>query len=288
MAATTRKQPQPEHREDELYQVSLAELTLGDYNRVISDAHVATLIDAYKHRPWAVPPIECNLRESGRLVVINGQHRAEAARRLNWLTLKAVVHFGWTEEQEAQAFRASAQAKPIGSLDAWWAAHLAGDPEVLAIEAVVKRLGLHIPRYVTGNRDQGQIQCVGALRTIAYGRTHGSNQYQGHFDPSRVEAVLAFSLEAWAESRERFDGRLLRIVASFFRKYEAHPAFDRREAVRKLSVYDALDILRRSQTLAHMESIDIITAGVRVLTGLYDKARRGARLMPIEQSEVGE
>jgi hypothetical protein len=288
MSATRGRVRDTASREDELYQVQLADLNIGAYNRVLSSNHVCDMMQIYKARPWAVPPLECNMREDGRLFVINGQHRAEAARRLSWITLRAVVHFGWTEEQEAQAFRDSARGKPTGSLDAWWAAYLAGEADVVALTAMCTRVGVEIPRAFNGRRQGVYLTSVGSLRAVAYGRAHGANYDAATFDLSRAEAAVTFNRDTWPESKDRFDGRLLRIVGAWFRKYAEHPAFSHQEARRKLSVYDAQDIMRRAQLLAHGESIDLITAGVRVLTGLYDKARRGVRLMPVEQEEGGE
>lgn len=288
MTATRGRVRDTEHRDDELYQVQLADLQTGAYNRVLSDNHVRDLIRVYQARPWAVPPLECNMREDGRLFVINGQHRAEAARCLSWLSLRAVVHFGWTEQQEAQAFRDSVRGKPVGSLDAWWAAYLAGEPDVLALTAMCTRVGVEIPRAFNGRRQGQYLTSVGSLRAVAYGRAHGTNYDAATFDVARAEQAVTFNRDTWPESKDRFDGRLLRIVGAWFRKYADHPAFSHQEARRKLSVYDAQDIMRRAQLLAHGESIDLITAGVRVLTGLYDKARRGVRLMPTEQEEDGE
>lgn len=270
-------------RDDELYQVQLADLHIGAYNRVLSDNHVCDLVRIYQNRPWAVPALECNLREDGKLFVINGQHRAEAARRLGWLSLKAIAHFGWTEAQEAQAFRDSARGKPVGSLDAWWAAYLAGEADVVALTAMATRTGVEIPRAYSGRRQGQYLTSVASLRAVAYGTRHGQNYDKSTFDVQRAEVVLTFCRDTWPESKDRFDGRLLRVVGTFIRKYGDNPAFSLQEARRKLGLYDAQDIMRRSQLLAHGESIDVITAGVRVLTGLYDKARRGVRLMPVEQ-----
>jgi hypothetical protein len=283
MSALRARAAVPPPREDELYNVLLADLHVGPYNRVLSENHVCDLVQIYRDRPWAVPPLECNLREDGRLFVINGQHRAEAARRLSWLSLKAVVHFGWTEQQEAQSFRDSARGKNIGALDAWWAAYLAGEEDVVALTAMCTRVGVEIPRSFNGRRQGQYLTSVASLRAVAYGTAHGQNYDKKRFDLARAEAVVVFCRDTWPESKDRFDGRLMRLFGAFFRKFQAHPAFDLQEAARKLSVYDAQDVLRRSQLLAHTESIDLITAGVRVLTGLYDKARRGVRLMPVEQ-----
>ena len=275
-------------RDDELYQVSLADLGTGAYNRLVSDQHVQGIMEAYHARPWAMPAIECNMRESGALVVVNGQHRTEAARRLGWTTITAVVHFGWTEAQEAQAFRDSAKGKLINSLDAWWAANLAGEPDVVACQKVITGLGLFVPRRYGDSRQAGALTAVGACMAVGYGRHHGGNARTSVFDPARVLVTLRFCLDTWAESPKRLDGRLLRIVGSFIRKYQDHAAFDLKEATRKLSVFDADEVMRRTHTLASIEGLDIITAGVRVLTALYDKARRGPRLMPVEREDVTE
>lgn len=80
--STSRPQPQP---------VALADIEIGTRLRPVSEAGVAAILESIKETSVMKDPIHVRRTKDGVLVLIAGGHRTEAARRLGWDKIDAVV-----------------------------------------------------------------------------------------------------------------------------------------------------------------------------------------------------
>lgn len=118
-------------------------------------------------------------RLGGGYAVIDGQHRAQAARAIGIASLPALIVQA-DEQMQARAFDAlNRQAVRVSAIQAHKAALAAGDAVALAVEAAAKAAGVEVLRYPIAHAAPHQTMAVGALRRIvtAYG-------------PRRAERVL--------------------------------------------------------------------------------------------------
>lgn len=111
-----------------------------NYQRGLSQPRIAAM--ARHWDPLLADEIKVSMRQDGSLWLIDGQHRMAAAMLANIDELFAMVMTGLTPEQEADLFvRGTKQRKGFNSLEEWKAALSAGYPDVVAINALVERLG---------------------------------------------------------------------------------------------------------------------------------------------------
>lgn len=266
---------------DTLTNVPVELLRSGEYNRLIDQRHVLQLVNAYRDRPNAMPPIECNTRENGDLIVCNGQHRAAAAKILGWATIPAIVHYGWSEEEEARAFRDTARAKPIHTLALWRAERLAGDADILAVEAIMQQYGLSIARSSRTHADCNISTAPRALLHAA--RANGRSRFKAE----RLTATLDFLITVWPTDRDRLNSDMVRIVYTFLVQVQANEHYSLHQATRRLGAVTVEELLKKARILHQVETIPLYQAGVRVMYGLYDHGRQKNRLaarQPLQQS----
>jgi hypothetical protein len=104
-----------------------------------------------------------NLR-GGVYYVIDGQHRVEALRQMGWgdQQVECWVYEGLDEGGEAEAFLKLQNRLTVRALDKFRVSVVAGRAEEVAIDRVVRSLGLKI----TDDRVPGGIKAVGTLRRI--------------------------------------------------------------------------------------------------------------------------
>jgi hypothetical protein len=154
------------------------------------------------HWDWGLcQPLFVARRDDGRLYVVDGQHRLEAARlRTDIWQLPCVVTSFANAGDEAAAFVALNQMRrPLTQLDLFKAALAAGDFEASQIAVALDDAGLTLAN-TTNNQDMrpGAIANVGGLRKCY--RQHGVQ-------------VLTAALDVLAQA---FKGQVLRYAGTLF------------------------------------------------------------------------
>lgn len=93
-------------------------------------------------------PLLGSRRRDGKIYIIDGQHRVEAARLRGDIPWLPVVIFDLDDpKQEAELFVAANRSRrPMGQLDDFHAAIVAGDPKATAISAAIEEAGLTVAR----------------------------------------------------------------------------------------------------------------------------------------------
>jgi hypothetical protein len=175
----------------------------ADYQRSLQAANSQTLIRRIAmHWDWGLcQPLFVARRADGKLYVVDGQHRLEAAKlRADIWQLPCVVTSFESSAEEAAAFVAlNQQRRPLTALDLFKAALAAGDFEASQIVLAVEEAGLSIAT-TSNNRDcpPGMVQNIGGLR----------NCYRVHGLP-----VLTAALDVLAQA---YKGQVLRYAGSIF------------------------------------------------------------------------
>lgn len=102
---------------------------------------------------------------SPRYALINGQHRAAAARLVDeTMSLPVTVHTGLSVEEEATLFwDIDRKTKRLGTWDKWYARRAAGDPVVVDVENVAAAHGYTLSH----NQTDTTLQCCAALEWVA-------------------------------------------------------------------------------------------------------------------------
>jgi ribosomal protein L18 len=163
--------------EPELRWVAIADLVVDEsYQRNIDRRGVSHVRAIAENFSWAkFGAVICAPAHGAKdkFAIIDGQHRATAAALLGIAYVPAQV-IALTRGEQAVAFSAiNIAVKRLHTLHAHAAAVSAGDPDAVAIDAVVREAGVSISRYPQ-ERDQmelGETGCVGALKRAL--RRHG-------------------------------------------------------------------------------------------------------------------
>jgi hypothetical protein len=189
--------------------VKLADLvTDGRFNRPVSSNAVNRILGNFNAQAFGT--IRLWERNDGALVILDGQHRVEAARQFgvpeDAKCIPAIVHRGLTLAGAAKLFVQSNATKPVNGFDKYVALRTAGDPETLAIDATV---GAHELAVSQGAAD-GCICCISALRYVfRLGEPEG--------------AILGRSLKAlygaWGPLSEAYKAPIFRGVALYFHEF---------------------------------------------------------------------
>src|SRR5260370_1552541 len=110
-------------------------------------------------------------RRGGRYKAIDGQQRTVAATRLGRTHVASTVYGELGVPKEAEEFiRINDKRTAVSPYFRFRASVTAGNPEALAIEEVLKVLGLHASK---GKSGMGGIRAVDTLTTIMRAREHG-------------------------------------------------------------------------------------------------------------------
>ena len=136
------------------------------YQRRLDERWVLHLVDNWQDDLAGV--LLVSSRDDGDLVVLNGQHRLAAIRKLIadhadvTESMWAEVYFGLTPEQEAGKFMGRNDQKPLHKLDQFRARIVAGEPLAVRINNILLDNG------VTWDYDSRRgYACVGLLEKIA-------------------------------------------------------------------------------------------------------------------------
>ena len=162
------------------------------YQAPVSAEHLKEMRDNWN--PQLLLPIVVNRRVDGRLMVIDGQHRMEAAQQIYGpsVEIEAMVYDGMTVSEEAQLYYRLNTAVRRKTLRAIFHARLAaGEPTALSIKAVVEECGF----VLSVNEHQGTpvngIRAVGGLDLFC--RVGGVEH---------LRAMLTILRDAWGDHTE--------------------------------------------------------------------------------------
>lgn len=192
-------------------------------------------------------------------VVIDGQHRIaalKAADKGNY-PLEVGLFVGLDLQAEAELFRIHNATKQLSAVDKFRISLIEGDPEALAIDAIVTRNGY---TTVTGQRES--CTAVATLRTV-HRRDEGAT----------LNAVLAVTMQAWGIRRYATHQTILLSLANVFDRY-GDTINSARLADKLRSDKDASDpvtFLGHVRSLGQATGAHVSDAGAGKLVTIYNK-----------------
>jgi Family of unknown function (DUF6551) len=195
--------------------LSLEQLTTDPrFNRPVRDHKVRRILSEFT--PRAFHAISAWLREDGKYVVLDGQHRVEALRRLgvpeNARVIHTIVHEDLSLDQAAELFVLLNDSYLVNAYDKYRALLVAGHSETVDIARIMSEHGLAVS--ASGKKD-GQVTAIMSLRHVYRMNDHGE----------LLERTLDVLKRAWQDQAEAYSAALIRGIGLYLSE---HPdvAFD--------------------------------------------------------------
>ncbi|MEV0081147.1 DUF6551 family protein [Nocardia neocaledoniensis] len=230
------------------------------YQRDLDQARVKTMARTWNPRLLGVLDIS-DRGDTGtgapRYAIINGQHRAAAARLVDEDTiLVANIHTGLSVADEAKLFYdIDAKTRRLTGWDRWKSRRGAGDPTVIQIEKIVTTAGLTIDMAPT----DGNIRCVSTLEKVyALG------------GEKLLRDALDLIAETWGHRLDAVDAPLVHGVARVLHSYDC---LDVERLGEVLIDIAPRQVKARAQALRETETGQISRLVALVIIGAYNSSR---------------
>lgn len=186
--------------------VRLKDLTTdGRFNRDVSENKVAAMMAVFNGAMFGV--IEVWERDDGVLVILDGQHRVETARRRgipeDARCIPINAHKGLSLQEAAELFVGLNSNLLVSAYSKFNALRTAEHPETLAIDAEVQSCGLMVKG--SGQFD-GSVACIDALRHV-----HRLGEPEGVV----LVCTLTSLYKAFGPVAEAFRAQIVRGVGQF-------------------------------------------------------------------------
>ncbi|MFC6538170.1 DUF6551 family protein [Nonomuraea salmonea] len=154
----------------------------------------------------ALGSIVVSERADGTRYVVDGMHRKEACRLRGLRTIKAEIHYGLTQQQEATLFLIkNRESAKVSTLDQYRVGLTAGDELCVSVDRVLKAHNLGL-----GSSSTNSVGAVSAVLRI-------TKQYGWEVLDRTLNVVEA----AWGRDKESWDGVILGGVAMFLSRHGA-------------------------------------------------------------------
>ena len=203
--------------------------------------------------------------QGGQLWILDGQHRWLALVGLGYESALCEVLHEVPLPRQARIFsRRNVGRLPPHPRDAFRSDYAAGDPDVVAIAAVLRRHGYRLP--LAGEKGAADcFVCVSTLREV-----HGWGL---------LEAAVSLIHQVWPEDAMATQAPILEGLAACLRLY---PNADRAELLRRLARHSADEVLRLARIrLANDLDRRLWAHATHVLVELHNRGRTaGHRLDP--------
>jgi hypothetical protein len=152
----------------------------------------------------ALGSIVVSERADGSRYVVDGMHRTEACRIKGLKTIKAEIHYGLNQQQEATLFLIkNRESAKVSTLDEYKVGLTAGDALCVSVDRVLKSHGLGL-----GSSSTNSVGAVSAVLRIT--RQYG---------PEILDRTLTVVEKAWGRDKETWDGVILGGVAMFLGRH---------------------------------------------------------------------
>ena len=203
---TRRKQPVSPYINERVEAIALNDiLTDRTYQRDLNHGLVRA-IEADLDMP-AFGVLLLGMRPDETIACIDGQHRLEVARRLEWATVPAILVLADSPEAEARLFLHANRRGAMGTRDKHRARLRALDEQALRVEAAVAAADLRIE---VGRVDEAEAhQCVRAIGKLYV--------LDARYGAEMVTRVLRVARDAW--HGESYEGKLLHALAIVLATY---------------------------------------------------------------------
>ncbi|SDQ32528.1 ParB N-terminal domain-containing protein [Leucobacter chromiiresistens] len=259
-------------------ELDIASIIVRERQRGVDAAHVTLLRNSIRDTGKQIVPIAVSERADGKLVLIDGAHRLEAAKQDGRTTIRAEVYTNLAEDQESVlefvTNRARKDLSPAEILEAWETFDL----PLYQLQAKERQLsglrqGQAIPVIPAGNN--GEVQPSVSVREVAIEKTGHEPEYLAKVAAVRnlaqAEDVPDEVREVAQRGYEKLKTSMAKVDPIFKAVQKTHDAVLRQsedpEMVKKRAAEQRLDEVVRSTTLLQekLESSDF--RDVLVLAG---------------------
>jgi hypothetical protein len=224
--------------------------------------------------------LHANKRTSGEVVVLDGQHRTTAAEIAGYRDnkiLKVNLYHGLTLAEEAAAFRALNNSRPVAATDWFHVGLTEGDPTVQGVAGIFARYGLTVGKL-------GDSRSFQAVKTAL--RVYDQQ-------PAALDAAIGIVCDAWLVAdqtppRGWLNGVLVEGIARMAAHHGAK--FNPQVMVHQLQSFGQgpwglLGNIRGRKTTTRGSSAEVAEI---VLTELYNKATRGKGTLAVPEKSTIE
>ncbi len=206
----------PDHRVDYGVEVKISEFNIDPQaQRTLNERRAQKIAD--KLVPGAIGTVIASERSNGDLYIVDGQHRWRACVLAGIPTIRAEVHHGLTQEQEAILFliknKESHKPRPI---DEYHVGLTGGVPLYIDTDRVLQKHGL----------------TLGSSSTNTVGAVAGVLQIVDRYGAMVLDRTLTVAEDAWARGADSWDGMLLGGIGMFLGRWG--DLVDDKELARKI------------------------------------------------------
>lgn len=233
------------------------------YQREVRPEHVKDIIEHYN--PLLMEPVLLNLRESGEVFCMEGQHRVLALRGLRangdprvGSHARARLFVGLSLAEEALIFNMQDARRPLTPIQRFRAGLVAGSEPYVTINERTEACGWQVARYPKDGSNT-KIDAVNALVRLGT-----------HFEGDMLERVLTTCRDAWGTDRAPTHAIMMG-MAQFIRWYEGE--FNAKQFTERLREIGRDALTHEADKRRVLDHIDSRSAVGMTLVNIYNYGR---------------
>lgn len=226
---------------------------------------------AERFNPLALGTITVWQRDDGRLVVLDGMHRAAAARQSGYGGLiDAIVIDGITIADAAELFLLLNNTKTPSAITKFLVRVVSGEKDAMAMSDIIEAHGWRV-RPASG---PGNLTAVTAFERVF--RNAGGAMAEGQH-PEILDRTLDIVTAAWEHDQGAVDAHMLLAVAQLLGRFG--PSIDTKKLVAEMQDTRPGVLIGRAKVLRDAQGGIVPAALAKILAGLHNKKRR-TNLLP--------
>jgi len=183
--------------------IQIDRISNGGYQPKLMPARVKQIVENFNI--FQLQAVTCNIRQTGEIYLVDGQHRLEACRLLGHETILSFIEYGLTQALESVRFRQLNNEKRgnLGRLTDFNAKVVAGDSEAIHIQNILNGAGLKI-----GSHKHDSIGDIGSIQWV-----------HDNFGAPILNRALNVLSATWGKNQNSYQLPLLDSFAYFFNNH---------------------------------------------------------------------
>lgn len=211
-------------------------------------------------------------RNGVRFLIVDGQHRVEGVKAAlgDDQQIECEVVRGVGIQQAAKIFGLRNTVRPVKAVDRFLVGVTQGDPECVAINDIVKSLGLSINRTTF----DGSVSAVAALSKVYRGdKSKGTGK-----NALALKRTIGTALNAWGRTGEAMNGQILEGLGAVVLRYGDVLDFEALEKKLRQHKGGALGLLGAARGLQDSFRGSIANCVAHQVVIVYNQGRRKHQL----------
>lgn len=252
-----------------VHRLPIKDLSMDEgYQRRLGSYRLQQIANHYDPKYAGV--IYVNLRDDGRLFVVDGQHRVVAAGMAGHTSMLAYVWVGLTQAEEADMFdKVNCHRGPVPALDRFRARLMAGEKKARMIQAAIDASGVTVPmRSAQGGK--------GAPKNTFVAITAAETVWDHDGGAEMLTRVLSILSHTFDGDSAALSSNALRGLAFFLNRYGQKADINRVIDRMKTVGYDA--IARDARVLAEHGGLSARDSWMRAIRKAYNWRTTSNRL----------